>query len=207
MSGIIVDIGTGDGTFTYQVAKDNPDRFVIGVDPNQKGLEKTSNRIYKKEQRGGLKNALYVLANVENLPDELTGIANQVFINFPWSGLLKGLVLGEKKTWESICKICQPGAIIDIVLGYDISYEEKKAGVLGLPAISLDYLKTELAPKLINYGFDLVEIREINNDVLKDYPSAWAKKLGYGKPRKFYFLRLDMAVANLHRSGTIQTRE
>ena len=36
MPGVIVDIGCGDGKFTYKLAKENPDRFVIGIDPSHK---------------------------------------------------------------------------------------------------------------------------------------------------------------------------
>ncbi len=101
MPGVVVDIGTGDGEFVYAIAKDNPDRFIIGIDPDYKGLEKSSTRIYKKAPKGGLDNALFVLGSIEALPEELNDIANQVFINFPWSGLLKGIVLVEDDTFPN----------------------------------------------------------------------------------------------------------
>ncbi len=189
MPGIIVDIGTGDGKFTYQVAKENPDRFIIGIDPAQKGLEKVSAKIYKKPAKGGLKNALFVLADVENLPEELNGLANQVFINFPWSSLLKGIVLIEDKTWDSIKRVCQKGAIIDLVLGYgDISESDK----LSLPKFDLDYIKEEMIPKLIKKGFSLVKVRELTNKDLKTYSSSWAKKLSFGRERLFFYIRLKV---------------
>lgn len=193
MSGIIVDIGTGDGKFTYKIAKENPDRFVIGIDPSHKSLEKTSGKIYKKEVKGGLKNALFVLANIEDLPDELEGAANQVFINFPWGSLLKGIVLVEDKTWNNIKKICQKGAIIDIVLGYDVNYEQGKSRELDLPDLDLEYIEKKLIPKLSEKGFKTIERREIDKEDLKDYPSGWAKRLAYGREnRKIYFLRLKI---------------
>jgi 16S rRNA (adenine(1408)-N(1))-methyltransferase len=99
MPGIIVDIGTGDGEFVYKIAKENPDRFIIGIEPHHQGLEKISARVYKKPARGGLKNALFILSNIEEMPAELDGIANQVFINFPWAGLLKGLLLADAAAW------------------------------------------------------------------------------------------------------------
>ena len=51
---IVIDIGTGDGKFVYQSAKSNKSNFYIGIDPNQKALEKTGesqqNYIKKKQK-------------------------------------------------------------------------------------------------------------------------------------------------------------
>lgn len=193
MPGIIVDIGTGDGKFTYQLAKENPDRFIIGVDPSQKSMGETSGKIYKKKEKGGLKNALFVLADIENLPDELKDITNQVFINFPWGSLLKGIVLVENGTWDNIKKICQKEAIIDIILGYDKSREKKEIEKLGLPLFDLQYIQNEMAPKLENQGFTIIETREVERSELKDHPSSWAKKLSFeGDKRKYYYLRIKL---------------
>ena len=192
MPGIIVDIGTGDGKFTYQLAKENPDRFIIGIDPSQKSLEKTSRKIYKKPAKGGLNNSLFVLADVENLPEELNGIANHVFINFPWGGLLRGLVLAKDKAWNSIKRICQKEAIIDLLFGYNKKYEHKEMERLGLPEINLQYINEKLTPALNSKGFAIEEVKEVLNNDLKKYPSSWAKKMSFGHPRKYYYIRLKV---------------
>jgi len=190
MSGVIVDIGTGDGEFVYSVAKEYPDRFVIGIDPHHKGLEKTSARIYRKPAKGGVANALYVLGNVGALPEELNGIANQVFINFPWAGLLKGIVLAEDDTWNPIKRICKKGAFIDILFGYDKDYDENELERLNLPALSTPYIKNVMTPRLEKQGLKVLETRSVASKEIRDYPSSWAKKLGFGRNRKYYYLRL-----------------
>jgi len=190
MPGVIIDIGTGDGEFVYKVAKENPDRFVIGIEPHHKGLERVSAKIDKKSTKGGLKNALFVLGSIEELPEELDGTANQVFINFPWARLLKGLLMAEKPTWDAIGRITKKGAIIDILLTYDKSTEETEFRKVGLPDISLSYLQNVTAPHLKEKGFKTLEIREVDNKELKRYPSSWAKKLSYGRERKYYYMRL-----------------
>jgi 16S rRNA (adenine(1408)-N(1))-methyltransferase len=48
---VIVDIGTGDGRFVYQCARENPARFYIGIDANAKPLEKVSMRATRNPQR------------------------------------------------------------------------------------------------------------------------------------------------------------
>ena len=192
MPGVIIDIGTGNGEFVRAIAQENPDRFVIGIDPHHKGLEKTSARIYQKPARGGVENALYVLGNVESLPEELDGIANQVFINFPWASLLKGIILVEGDTWNPIKRICNRGAFIDILFGYDQAYEENELERLGLPALSTSYIKNVMTSKLEEKGLKIIEMRSVGTKEIKDCPSSWAKKLSFGRNRQYYYLRLQL---------------
>jgi 16S rRNA (adenine(1408)-N(1))-methyltransferase len=164
--------------------------MIIGIDPDHKGLIEVSSKTIKKSAKGGVKNALFVLANITDLPDELTGVANQVFINFPWGSLLTGIVLGEKQIWNNIKKICQKNAVVDILVGYDKQTETKQTA--GLPVLTIEYIKNELAPKLESIGFRLIKIQRLSSNVLKTYPSKWAKKLSFGKRRDFYYLRLKL---------------
>jgi 16S rRNA (adenine(1408)-N(1))-methyltransferase len=190
MPGVIIDIGTGDGEFVYTIAKENPDRFVIGIEPNHKGLERISARVYKKPVKGGIENALFVLGSIEELPQELNEIANQVFINFPWAGLLKGLLLVKKTTWLPIKRICQNGAFIDILFSYEKSREENEFNKLELPDIDVSYLQKVTAPKLDENGLKVLEIREFDAGEIRKYPSSWAKKLSFGRDRKYFYMRL-----------------
>jgi tRNA G46 methylase TrmB len=49
--GVVIDIGTGDGRFVYQSARQNPKKFYIGIDPNVRPLEKISEKIYRKPSK------------------------------------------------------------------------------------------------------------------------------------------------------------
>lgn len=190
--GIIVDIGTGDGKFTYKIAKENPDRLVIGIDPNAKGVEKYSAKIYKKVARGGLENALFVLATVEDLPEELNGIANQVFINFPWGSLLAGIVKVEDKCWDNIKRICKKGAFIDLLFGYDERYDKTEIQRLKLPTLSRNFIYEIFIPKLQDIGLEVIDTKQLTSTQLTNYPSTWAKKMGFGKERKYWYLRIKI---------------
>lgn len=185
MLGIIVDIGTGDGKFVYEIAKAHPDRFVIGIDPNHKGLVETSRKIYKKPEKGGLKNALFVLARVEDLPEELNGTADQIFINFPWSGLLQGIVEVTEETWRALKRIGKKGTLVDIVLGY--SDEDR----LKLPGLDGVYIAT-MREKLRGLGLQLKKFKKLSDKEIKNYPSTWGKKLRFGKGRDYYFLQVEL---------------
>lgn len=190
MKGVVIDIGTGDGKFVYELAKKNPDKFIIGIDPDHSSVEKFSAKIGKKKAKGGLPNALYVLGDVSDLPDELTGVANQVFINFPWSSLLHGIVCGDANTWKNIKKVCQPGARISIVFGYDPGLEQSLAESFHLPKLSMKYIQQQMIPRIQSLRFEVLGIHEVTKDMLMNFPSDWAKRLAFGKDRQYYAIEL-----------------
>jgi 16S rRNA (adenine(1408)-N(1))-methyltransferase len=190
MSGIVVDLGTGDGSFVFALAKKYPKRLIIGIDPVHKNLIEVSRKVQKKPSKGGLANTLFVLANGLDLPEELTGIADQVYINFPWGSLLIGIITADKKLWENIKSICKLGAVVDLIVGYDKTMETKE--VKNLADLNLNFFQNDWLPKLREFGFEKVAVEPLSSKVLKNYPSTWAKKLGFGKPRNFYYIRLKL---------------
>ncbi len=187
--GIIVDIGTGNGKFVYELARQRPDHLVIGVDPSHPGLEKISRKIHKKPAKGGLKNALLVIARVEDLPLELDNIVNQVFIILPWAGLLEGLILAKPAVLTPIKRICQNGALVEIVLGYHQTSEGKQ---VNLPKLNKEFLVEKLAPKFETQGFSFHALQELTKNNLAQIPTNWAKRLKFGKERKFFYLQLQV---------------
>ena len=60
-----------------------PDRLVVGVDASAAAMAVASRRAAATPRRGGLPNALFVVAAVEALPPELNGLTNAVTIHFP----------------------------------------------------------------------------------------------------------------------------
>ncbi|MBU0975588.1 MAG: methyltransferase domain-containing protein [Patescibacteria group bacterium] len=190
--GVIVDIGSGDGKFAYKLAKKNPEKFVIGVDSSTKPLADVSRRIYRKPQKGGLPNVLFIRSAVEYLPEDLTAVANQVFVNFPWGSLLAGIVNVDERIWENIKRICKKGANIDIVFGYDGLKDKTEVDRLNLPQLSKNYIYNILPKKLFEMGMDTVRIQKLYSSLLKTYPSSWAKKLGFSDGRSCYHMRVKV---------------
>jgi 16S rRNA (adenine(1408)-N(1))-methyltransferase len=43
-------------------------------------------------RKGGVPNALFGVASVEHLPNELRHIAHNITINYPWGSLLRAIV-------------------------------------------------------------------------------------------------------------------
>ncbi|HEU4794362.1 MAG TPA: methyltransferase domain-containing protein, partial [Pyrinomonadaceae bacterium] len=111
---MIVDIGTGDGRFVYQSARQNPKKFYIGIDPNVSRLEKISEKIYRKPAKGGAPNALFIQAAVEDLPAELDGVADELHVHFPWGSLLRAVAAGDVAVLRNLRRICAPGALLEV---------------------------------------------------------------------------------------------
>lgn len=191
--GIILDLGTGDGSFVLEVAKNHPEHLVIGVDPAHKPLVENSSKIYKKSAKGGLPNALFVLAGVEKLPEEIKGQINQVFINFPWGSLLRGVIKAESKIWSQIAGICTTPATIDILTGYSKATDATEMSRLDLPELSLDYLQNDFTTKLENLNLRLKVkfIKTLENFELEGYPTTWCKKLKFNQSRNYFWVRVS----------------
>ena len=183
--GVVIDLGTGDGTFVYQLAKEHPNKFYIGIDPNPRALEKISEKIHRKPAKGGLGNVLFVQSAIEDLPEELNGVADEVHVHFPWGSLLHAVATGERAALASLRRICAPDALLEIVTGLDPERDRAEIERLGLPALSVEYIDSVLAPRYAEAGFELLE-RGLMSATLR---TSWAKRLRGGEGRKvFYFL-------------------
>src|SRR5687767_12442682 len=117
--GVVIDIGTGDGRFVSAAARANPNKFYIGVDASAKALEKPSMRATRKPKKGGLPNAMFVQAAVEDLPDEFNGVADEIHIHFPWGSLLKAVATGGADVLASLRRIAAPDCLFEVVIGVD----------------------------------------------------------------------------------------
>lgn len=181
---ISIDLGTGDGLFVYRSARTNPSRFYIGVEPNVKPLEKISEKIYRKPKKGGAPNAMFLRSSIENLPEELNGIASQVFVLLPWGSLL-GAVLGESKTLKQIRRICASNAMLEIIFSLELAKDRSELERLGIEPISTEELKQKLTHAYRAAGFEM-QINTVSD--LSRTPTTWARRLAQNKERKFFRL-------------------
>ena len=185
---VISDIGTGDGRFVSSMAKMRPDAFFIGVDANAKPLEKPSMKATRKPAKGGLPNAMFVQAAVEDLPEEFAGIASEIHINFPWGSLLRAVAIGDADVLESLRGMARPGAVLEILLGVDPERDRAELERLGIPVIDEAYVTSTLAAGYQRAGFSLVESRALAASEWGKVETSWAKRLSGNDT--FIFFRL-----------------
>ncbi len=185
--GIIVDLGTGDGRFVYQSARQNPHRFYLGIDASANSLEKLSEKIHRKPAKGGLKNALFIQAAVEALSEELDGIADEVHIHFPWGSLLQGVASGDETILKNIHRICAPDAVLEVIIGVDQERDASELQRLGISNLSEAFIATTLAKRYQDCGFQITETGTFTAGKWPDICTSWAQRLRTNDKRSLVY--------------------
>jgi 16S rRNA (adenine(1408)-N(1))-methyltransferase len=172
-----VDIGTGDGRFVSQSARDHPTKFYVGVDANAKPLEKISMKATRKPAKGGLPNILFIQAAIEDLPQELNDAADEIHIHFPWGSLLRAVATGSEGVLHGLHRISAPDCLLEVVIGIDPERDRAEVERLELPSLSLDYIETVLASRYEAAGFKMTEQRRVPAEDWSQLETSWARRL------------------------------
>ena len=186
--GVIIDIGTGDGRFVYQSARQNPNKLYIGIDPNARPLEKIAEKIHRKPAKGGAPNVLFVQASVEDLPTELNGVADEVHVHFPWGSLLRAVATGDVAMLQNLRRICSPGALLEVVIGLDPARDQTEIDRLGLTSLSLEFIDKQLVPNYGAAGFEVIERGVLAASEWPEFNTSWAKRLQGNESRAITYL-------------------
>jgi len=185
---VVIDIGTGDGLFVYQSAREQPSRFFIGIDASARPLEKVSEKIYRKPAKGGLPNALFIQAAVEDLPAELDAVADEVHVHFPWGSLLRAVTTGEGLVLGNLRRICSEGALLEVIVGLDPERDRTEIERLCLPALSEALVDSVLIPRYRSAGFEIFERGTLLPDEWPRLHTSWAKRLRGNPNRSLLYL-------------------
>ena len=129
------------------VAAAAADRLVVGVDASAAGMAEASRRAARRTERGGLPNALFVVAAAEALPHELDGLADRVTVHFPWGSLLRGLLAADPAILDGLVRVMRPGATLSMLVSS--TARDRGAGVEpldehALAALAVDYGRSGL---------------------------------------------------------------
>ncbi len=184
----MIDIGTGDGLFVYQSARRNPRKFYIGLDASPRPLEKISEKIQRKPEKGGLSNVLFLQAAVEDLPGELENVANEIHIHFPWGSLLRALVSGDEAVLRNLRRLCAADALLEVIIGLDAERDRSELARLQIPPLSLSYVDSVLGPRYRLAGFEIIERGERLPAHWPDLRTSWARRLSDSPNRALIYI-------------------
>lgn len=184
----MIDIGTGDGRFVYRMAREDPQKFFIGVDANARPLQKVSMKATRKTAKGGAPNALFIQAAVEDLPDELNGVADEIHIHFPWGSLLRAVALGDKAVLAALRRVAAPGCILEVIIGIDPDRDSTELRRLGVPDLTPVLLHSYLIPKYIAAGFKCGRSGILAPEQWHKLDTSWARRLQTGVGRRVVYL-------------------
>jgi 16S rRNA (adenine(1408)-N(1))-methyltransferase len=199
--GIVIDIGTGDGHFVFECARQNPRKFYIGIDANARPLEKISEKIHRKPAKGGLPNILFLQAAVEDLPSELDGVADEVHVHFPWGSLLGAVATGDDVVLRNLRRICSSEALFEVIIALDPRRDASELDRLAIPTMSVDYIDSVLAPRYRDAGFEVIERSIVPSSEWPKIKASWAKRLqqSESRPLTYIIARAAAAEAGLER--------
>jgi len=174
---IMLDLGTGDGRYVHTLAEERPDWFVIGIDSCRENLREYS--------QAKLQNMLFVIASAQSLPAELNGFISHLSINFPWGSLLESLLTGDSKLMRGLESVSHSATSIDLYLN---------GGALVEAGTTLETGAEKIYDHLIQSGWRLRRPVMLNDNVLKSFPTTWARRLAHGRdPRA---IRLSGTLTN-----------
>ena len=168
------------------LAKAHPDKLIIGIDANPKALEKLSIKITRKPAKGGLPNAMFVQAAVESLPEELEGIGDEVFINFPWGSLLGAVANGDRSILRALYRLLKSRGTLKITIGTDPTRDRAELERLRIPELDLPYLDCSLSAAYSNVGFKMTGCHELTEGEWSAIETSWAGRLCGNDARRVY---------------------
>ncbi len=148
-------------------------------------MAEASRRAAKSAKRGGLPNALFVVAAAEALPHELDGLADSVTIHFPWGSLLRGLLSADSAVLSGLARVARPNAPVTALLS--VTTRDHLDGLDSLDAGTFERLAADYAA----HGLTLAEARRATAEDLARSHSSWAKRLGAGASRPAWLVRFQ----------------
>jgi 16S rRNA (adenine(1408)-N(1))-methyltransferase len=172
----VVDLGTGDGRAVLRAARRDPSVLVIGLDADADSMRRASRAAARPTRRGGVPNAVFVVAAVESVPEDLWSVADEVRVAFPWGSLLRGVLGRDDHALGGIARIAKPGAQVRAL----VSVTERDG--LG-PTGDVDPAAYR------THGLRVVEVRPADPDEIAWAESSWAKRLRAGLDRPVTLIR------------------
>jgi 16S rRNA (adenine(1408)-N(1))-methyltransferase len=136
-------------------------------------MAEASRRATRPAGRGGLPNALFVVAGIEAPPPELAGLAGTVTVAFPWGSLLRGVIGVDQTAMAGLRALVRPDGQIEAL----VSIAARDG--LGELASALDDL-CRLESAWATLGIAIEELRPVRPDEIVAGGSTWAKRLRAG---------------------------
>jgi 16S rRNA (adenine(1408)-N(1))-methyltransferase len=160
----------------------------IAVDANPDLLTQIARQAGRKASRGGVSNLLCLAAAAETLACELPGVADQLSIILPWGRLLRSVAQPDLDDLRHIAALGRAKATIEIVFSYDAGVDAQSGGLLGGLSLDEDQVHCNLPSAYRQAGLDLIDIKPLPLADLRAYPTTWAKRLAFGRPRQVWRL-------------------
>lgn len=112
-------------------------------------------------------------ASAEHPPEELLGLADEVFVQLPWGRLLSGVVLGDPDVCGGLRSLARAGAVLRVVVGAGIWRTPVPKEIRDLPELTASYVESTLASRLAEHGWKVTDFGAVTDPV-----TSWGRRLG-----------------------------
>jgi 16S rRNA (adenine(1408)-N(1))-methyltransferase len=185
----VIDLGTGDGRAVLARSRRDPEALVIGLDAAAAAMAQSSSRAARPAPKGGLPNALFVVAAAEAPPAELLDRADEVTIHFPWGSLLRGaLALDDALTAANgIARLLAPAGRVLILASVET---RDQLSIEPLTGADRDTIASRWALR----GLSLTAFEPADPTAIEASGSSWARRLRTGQDRRVWRLELRRSI-------------
>jgi 16S rRNA (adenine(1408)-N(1))-methyltransferase len=167
-----------------------PRTLVLGLDASAAAMAEASRRAAGPARKGGLPNAAFVLAAAEAMPDELSGAAQLVTVQFPWGSLLRGCVGGDADVAAEIIGLLAPGGTLQLLLAPSV-----RDRLEGIPVEAAELVAAARRTFAV-HGLELSIARPATDAEVVASGSSWARRLRSQRPadRAVMLMRLARPI-------------
>lgn len=149
---------------------------MIGVDANAAAMAESSLRAARSGSRGGLANALFVVASAESPPGGILRRADLVTISFPWGSLLRGTLGLDAAVAAGISAIVADGGTVEGL----VSVMDRDVVALGTrPLMASD--GAAISSRWADHGLELAAFEPASAEDVAASGSTWARRLRAGR--------------------------
>lgn len=173
---LVLDLGTGDGKHVLTCARARPDALVIGLDAAPDAMRATAAGAARKPAKGGVPNAMFVWASVEQLPTEL-GAVDDVHVLMPWGSLLRAFVAADETVLHGVRAVCASGATFLITLNLH-AWRPAVPEVGDTSEPTPESVLADLAPRYAAAGWTITGADRPDAARIAALGTSWTKRLG-----------------------------
>ena len=166
-----IDVGTGNGRAVLAAATRDRRVLAIGLDAHASSMAEASRRAARNARKGGLGNALFVVAAAEAVPKDLGGVARSVTVTLPWGSLLRGCLGAEPAVTLGVRSLLAADGTLTLLLAP--SDRDRLPGLPTAPAAVVAAARAAFEAT----GLAFVEGRMASPAELSASGSAWARRL------------------------------
>lgn len=171
---VAVDVGCGDGKYALRLAQRDPDRLVVGIDPETTRLERTLATARKRR----LANLLFLGWSMDASLPVLVHAVDEIHVVMPWGSLLDGVLGGNDAVLSHVLELGRRGATYDAMVNcrpWDAP-ESVDAKLASTPVPTEETL-VKLAEVYAQHGWRLDEPHWLDEGEARAVGSSWVSRV------------------------------